>query len=417
MKYLLIDPKISGISGDMLINSLLDITERYDLIEDVISKINELDNCKCISINIINKKKLGIMSKYMEIELNEEKFHNPEMLKKCILKVCNKLNMSDKSISICENIADDLIYAEKNIHGDHFHLHEVASLDTVLDVVGSLYILEKCGYLSNQIISTYPVLGSGYVNIDHGILPVPVPAVLEILKKHNTPFQQTPSLKNENFEDSDVGELTTPTGIAILCNITSEFCRNYPSSKILKIGYGAGTKDLKNTPNVLRILEINNLDFENVSEEKMALLETNVDDISGEILGHVINKVMDEGASDIFITPVIGKKNRPANKITVICKYAEFEKYTKILMEETGTLGVRITEFNRYIANRKLLHMLVEVKEKKFQINVKYSYINNKLINIKPEYEDLKRISQELKMPLKNISEIVRKQIDEKKLF
>ncbi|MBP2172399.1 nickel pincer cofactor biosynthesis protein LarC [Methanococcus voltae] len=417
MKYLLIDPKISGISGDMLINSLLDLTERYDLIEDVVSKINELENCKCISVDILNMKKLGIMSKYMEILIDEKKFGNPEMLKKCVLKVCEKLNMTDESISTCENIVDDLILAEKNIHGDNFHLHEVASLDTVLDIVGSIYILEKCEYPLNQIISTYPVLGNGYVNIDHGILPVPVPAVLEILKKHNAPFQRLQTPKNDNLEEIEVGELTTPTGIAILCNITSEFCESYPSSKILKIGYGAGTKDLKNTPNILRILEISNLDFENISEEKMALLETNVDDISGEIIGHVINKVMEEGASDVFVTPVIGKKNRPANKITIICKYAEFEKYTKLLMEETGTLGIRITEFNRYVADRKLLHMLVELNDRKFRINVKYSYINNKLVNIKPEYEDLKRISEELEIPLRKVSEIVKKQFDEKRLF
>jgi uncharacterized protein (TIGR00299 family) protein len=269
----------------------------------------------------------------------------------------------------------------------------VASLDTVFDIVGSIMLLEKNGFLDGKIYSTPPVLGGGYANMEHGILSIPAPATLEILCKHNIKYSNPPYATE--FEH------TTPTGIAILSNVVDEIVDNFPPMIPIKVGYGAGSKRLKEVPNILRVVE-GKINKKNI-EKNMVVLETNVDDVSGEIIGNLFEKLLNEGAKEVFVVNGIGKKNRPTNIISVITNYAKSGELAKMLMDETGTLGIRIKEIDRIKAERTEKTYFININGKEFKFNVKISYIDDKIINIKPEYEDAKKIAEELKIPLRKV--------------
>lgn len=398
-KVLLIDPKIAGISGDMFVSSLLALTNSYDLVKRVVSEINKLENCE-FELNVLDEKVNGISAKQLEIKIKENHLEHPDDLKNAILTVSRNLKMDKNSVKICENIIDDLIEAETKLHGDHFHLHEISSTDTVFDIVSSVFILENSGFLNGKIYSTYPAIGNGRIKMDHGSIPSPAPATLEILCKYNLKCSKV---------DSEY-ELLTPTGIAILSNVVNEFTEVYPEITFLKTGYGAGKRRMKNIPNVLRVIE-GKINEEII--EKTVILETNIDDLSAEVLSYAVERLLAEGAPDVFITPTIGKKGRPGNMISVITPYSRFQKYVKILMEETGTLGVRINHYDKVRAKRKIEKVKIEIDSRYFEFDVKISDLNGEIINIKPEFEDMKKIASELKIPLRDVLRHVNNKIKE----
>ncbi len=400
MKILIIDPKISGISGDMIISALVDLTGDRDTIYNLATAINNLKNCKKFNVCIKEEKINGIMAKKLYIDIDEDRFHNPEGLKNAVIKISEELNVSKKVKKIALDIVNDLIYAEKKLHKSNFHLHEVASLDTVFDIMGSLLLLEKEGFLNGLIYTTPPVLGGGYTKMEHGILTIPAPATLEILCKHGIKYSNPP-YANE-FEH------TTPTGIAILSNIINKVVDNFPPMIPVKTGYGAGSVILKEVPNILRVVEgITDEDNNHKTDSNIIVLETNVDDVSGEIIGNLFEKLLKNGANEVYVTNGIGKKNRPTNIVSVITEYSKSEKIAKMMMEETGTLGVRIKDVKRIKAERVEKTLSVEINGKEFKFNVKISHINGDIINIKPEYEDAKKISEELNMPIRKVLKIL----------
>ncbi|ABR55178.1 protein of unknown function DUF111 [Methanococcus vannielii SB] len=389
-KVLVIDPKIAGISGDMFISSLIALTGSYELVDMVAHELNQLKCCNSFSVAVLDEKVNGISSKELEIQIDSDTIENPDELKDTIINISKNLKMREKSIKLCENIINDLIFAEKKLHGDKFHLHEISSIDTVFDIVCSILILERNGYLDGKIYSTCPSIGNGRIKMAHGIIPSPAPATLEILCKYNIKCSKL---------DLEY-ELLTPTGIAILSNITDEFLDSYPEIIFLKTGYGSGKRRMGDFPNVLRIIE-GKTDEKII--EKTIMLETNIDDISAEIISYATERLLNEGASDVFITPTFGKKNRHGTMISVICPYTNFEKFVKIIMEETGTLGVRINHYDKIRAKRKSEKVFITLNNCKFEFDVKISELNGNIINIKPEFEDLKKIAKKLNIPLREV--------------
>ena len=387
MKVLVIDPRNSGIAGDMFLASLIDLTGDLSVLSDLENEINRLENCRKFRVEV-REDNVGIRAKILDITIDERRLKNPEELKKAVNTVSKNIDVSNRALKIVDSIIGDLIEVEGRLHGRDFHLHEIASLDTIFDVVGSVIILDRQGFLDGDIYATPPVLGSGFVNVEHGRVAVPAPATLEILRKHRLRFL--------NF--SVEAELTTPTGAAILANVTNSIVDFVPPMTPLRIGYGAGTRRFSNLMNVLRIIE--GEDFKAVND-RIVMIETNVDDVSGEVVGHVVNKLLAEGAVDVFVTQAIGKKNRPVNVISVIANHKNYERLVELLMEETGTIGVRIYETPRLVAERVKEKIEVEVGGKKYLVTVKKSTLGERTINLKPEYEDLRRISEDARVPLR----------------
>jgi len=402
MRVLLLDPKISGISGDMLLSALLDLTGDKEIVYQVSQAIEELDNCERFKVDIREERINGIRAKRLHIEIVEKRLKDPEDLKRGMEEVINRLGLSERVRSISLNILDDLISAEMKVHGsNNIHLHEISSLDTIFDILGNVALLEKYRYLDGKIYSTPPVLGSGYIQMEHGILPVPAPSTLEILCKYSIKYTNPPY--TTNFEH------TTPTGITILANIVDKIVDSYPEMVPLKVGYGGGSKRLENVPNVLRVVE----GEVGGDEESIVVLETNVDDTSGEVIGNLYEVLLKRGAREVFVVNGIGKKNRPTYVINVITDYRDLYRMVETLMEETGTLGVRIKEVSRIKADRRIETYSVNIGGRSYKVRVKVSYLGGKLINVKPEYEDVKRIAEDLGMPLRVVlKEIEREVLD-----
>ena len=393
MRILVIDPKIAGISGDMLLASLIDLTNSFDLVDPLEDAINKLDNCRKFRVEV-REEDVGIVAKRIDVEIDEIRLKHPEELKKAVDLVIKNLDLSQNAIGVINQVIGDLMEAEVKLHKTNIHLHEIASLDTIFDVVGSVMVLDKNNFLESDIYSTPPVLGSGYVEMEHGKIAIPAPVTLEILSKHKFSYSNLPVN----------AELTTPTGAALLVNITKTLVDLFPPMTPIKVGYGAGSKKIDGLLNVLRVVE--GEEFRAI-KEKIMILETNVDDVSGEVIGHAINKLLKEGAVDVFVTQAIGKKNRPVNVISVVTDFKNYERLAELLMEETGTLGVRVYEVPRFTAERRKEVIEIELYGKKYDVTVKISKVGRKTINVKAEHEDLKRIAEDLKMPLRKVTKIV----------
>src|SRR5256712_11195462 len=202
-------------------------------------------------------------------------------------------------------------------------------------------------------------------------------------------------------------ELTTPTGAAITVNLARTASETYPSMIPLQVGYGAGSKELVETANLLRITvgeRLGNLH----SHDSMVILETNLDDVTGEVIGHAVERLLSEGARDVTLTPVYMKKNRPGSRVSVIVDETESERFAGLLMEETGTLSVREIPIRRHISNREEAIIPIAIKGREYRLRVKRAFdTEGKLLREKPEFEDLKRISKETGQSLRDVARLI----------
>ncbi len=397
MRAIVIDPKLSGIAGDIFLSALLDLTGEYEVLYRVVDAISGLENCRRINVEV-EEVDAGIRARRLKIDLEERRLRNPKDLTEATRRVASEVDLSPRGEKIVLSTLKDLIEAEAKLHGAHFHLHEIASLDTVMDVVGVISVLDETGLLEGKIYATPPALGGGCIKTEHGLVSCPAPATLEILRMHRIPYS------NVSVND----ELTTPTGAALLANVAKEYVDVFPPLIPERIGYGTGTKRIKGIVNVLRIVEG---EEKGIVSEKIVVLETNLDDVSGEVVGHLVNKLLNKGAVDVFVTQALGKKNRPVNVVSVITDQINYWRLLETLIEETGTLGVRIHEVPRFIARRRKKKIRIKINNREFDVTLKYSDVNGRLVNIKPEYEDLKAISEELGVPLRLLSRIVDEKI------
>jgi len=326
-------------------------------------------------------------------------------IKNAISSMIKEVGLSDAALKLGESAIDSLIKAEAKMHGstpDHVHLHEAGTIDTVVDIVGTVYVMEKLGLFENTKIYGTPVaVGGGIFDISHGKVSSPAPATLEILRTHKYPMKGGPI----RFE------LTTPTGAALLVNMVDEVTAYYPTMKPETVGYGAGTKNFEVMANIVRLTLGEPLSSFFLTDE-IIVLETNLDDVSGETLGHAIERIMAEGARDISVIPTITKKNRPGYIVKVITDKDHIQNLTLRIMEETGTLGVRVYTSQRHIAARKTESMTVKIDELEEEIRYKVSTtLDGEVIQVKPEYEDLVRLSEKTGKPLRLLSDMVKKKI------
>src|SRR5688572_22430163 len=283
--------------------------------------------------------------------------------------------------------------AEGKIHGmpaEDVHFHEVGAVDSIVDIVGGCVALEILG--KPRVLASAVTEGTGFIKCAHGRFPIPAPATIAILAERGVPVSQC----------DEPHELVTPTGAAILAEFVEEFG---PMRNIVpeKIGYGLGERDNKTRPNVLRaVLGISGSSEAKIHDwetDMVAVLETNLDDINAEILGHVVEKAFAQGALDVFHTPIQMKKNRPGVLLAILCAHGEQDKFTELLLRETTALGVRRSQCER----RKLKREMISVKTSFGAVEVKLGKLDGRAIQASPEFESCRRIADEKRVPIKEV--------------
>ena len=310
-----------------------------------------------------------------------------------IYKIIDSSNLSEYVKTASKKIFLIVADAEAKIHAktiDEVHFHEVGAVDSIVDIIGAAICVEMLQI--DEIQCSEINLGSGFVHCEHGIFPVPAPATLEILK--GVPVYSKNAKK----------ELTTPTGAAILKALSSEF-GSLPEFIIEKIGYGLGKRDME-TPNVLRVIV-----GKKKSPSMLTMLETNIDNMNPEIYSYLFPKLFDNKALDVFVTPILMKKNRPANILSVLCNEETVEQLEEILFTETSTLGIRKYKVEREELERKF----DKVNTKHGVVTVKYAFRNGKLLKFTPEYEDCRLIAEKTNIPLIQIINEIRAEIENSK--
>jgi len=398
-----IDPQIAGISGDMLLCSLVDLgADKNKIIDGVKQSEKFFSNSSIKKIDFQKIQKHGIEAVQLILEVKEDVHERKgSEIKKAITDSIKSIGLSEKAKSFSESCIDTLISSESKIHGipeDSVHFHEASSIDTLVDIVGITIALEDLELFDEKILCLPISVGGGSVTFSHGTMSNPASAILEIFKNSN--FIIKGNTANE--------ELTTPTGACILVNLANNAVEYYPSMKIDSIGYGAGQKDFETFSNVLKIVRGSKNNFE---IDSVKILETNVDDVSGEILGNLIEKIMEKGAKDVSIYHGITKKGRPTNLVSVICSDENVEKIVDTLVLETGTLGIRIFESNRFIVPRTVHTVSLTLNGKSFQINYKKSFFKGKT-DFKIEFDDLKNVSNTIEKSIKETESLLRKEIE-----
>ena len=400
MKILYFDCS-SGISGNMTLGALTEIIGDENYLLNELKKLN-IDGYK---IEISKKIKNGITGTYVDVILDNEhtldhhtdlhehhhehnhssshEHHHEHRNLEDVNKIIENSSLNNDVKNLAKKIFLRVAEAESKVHNktlEEIHFHEVGAIDSIVDIVGTAILINKIN--PDKIISSIVNDGYGFIECAHGTMSVPVPATSEIFVNSKVKFRQI---------DIDT-ELVTPTGAAIIAELAEEF-KTLPTMTIEKIGWGTGSKDLK-IPNVLKVY------YGDMQEkaEDFLVMETNIDDSTGEILGYVQEKLFEEGALDVFFTPIFMKKGRPAYRLTVACKRKDMLKLQNIIFRETTTIGIRY----RFESRTELAREFVEIDTKYGKIKAK-KVINNGETYIYPEYENMKKLAKENNIPLKEL--------------
>ncbi len=384
----------AGASGNMILGALIALgVDENKLIEQI-----KLLDAADFEIEFKTVDKSGIAAVHADVKVPHEHAHRHLST---IEKIINDSRLSDKikrrSIEIFTRLAE----AEAKVHGisiEKVHFHEVGAMDAIIDVVGACVGFEILGV--EKFVCSRIHVGSGFAKMAHGTFPIPPPAVAELLK--DIPIYST------EIE----GELITPTGAAIISTV----CNSYgpiPEMRTEQIAYGAGTREYQDFPNVLRLMigEVQSSKFkvqgslqtdnQQLITDNLLLIETNIDDLSPEILGLVLEKAFEIGALDCWFTAIQMKKNRPATKLSILCKSDEKEKFLELIFKETTTLGVRVSFVERNCLPREI----VRVETKFGAIDVKVAKSGEKIMNAKPEFEQVKEIANKAGVSVRRIVE------------
>ncbi|MBW8350165.1 nickel pincer cofactor biosynthesis protein LarC [Bacillus sp. IITD106] len=299
-----------------------------------------------------------------------------------IVKLIEESELSPKVKERSKQIFAPIAKSESKIHNmsiDDVHFHEVGAVDSIVDIIATAIALEELEI--EKIITSHVPLGSGKIRISHGIYPVPAPATLDMMK-------------NVPIAPSDLPyELTTPTGAGIVVSQSDSF-GTLPAMKISSIGYGAGTRNIPGRPNVLRVMVGELLEGNELisgKQESISVIECHMDDMTGEAFGYVMEKLLNEGALDVYYTTIFMKKNRPGTLVTVLSPEHLDAKLTEILFKETTTLGVRKNTWSRSILDRKI----ITAETPYGLINIKQAIKKGDVIREVPEYEDVKKAALE----------------------
>ncbi|MBI3755783.1 MAG: nickel pincer cofactor biosynthesis protein LarC [Deltaproteobacteria bacterium] len=372
----------SGISGDMVLGALIDSGLDVKTLQGELNKLP----VKGFSISASREARHHISGTRFKVKFKESRHHRTFS---DIKNLINKSKLSAKVKELSAAIFLNLAKAEAKVHGcrvDNVHFHEVGAVDSIVDIVGTAVGIEQLGI--EKLYSSPLPLGSGWVETSHGRMPAPAPATLELLK--GVPV--APS--------SVASELTTPTGAAIIKTLAQDF-GDMPRMKIGSIGYGIGDKDFKEIPNMLRLV-IGQGSGEKVranGHSPLLMIETNIDDMNPQIYEYLMARLFKKGAIEVFLIPIQMKKNRPAVLLKALCSENKKGAIMDVIFEETTTIGIRAYEVDRCCLERSMK----EVSTSYGKVGVKISERDGKPVNIRPEYEDCKKIAEKKTVPLKQV--------------
>ncbi|MFZ0555440.1 MAG: nickel pincer cofactor biosynthesis protein LarC [Nitrososphaeraceae archaeon] len=401
------DSQISGISGDMFLSSLIDAgADKKQVLDSVYACEGFLDGVRILEANFEKVMSKGIKATRFFLKSTDSKnIRKGSELITAASRCCRRLDLDHQTRSYIQDSMKTLVLAESKIHGQSIkdvHLHEASNIDTLVDLVGSGIAAKSLDLFSSNVYSTPIATGSGLTQFSHGIVQNPTNAVLQI-------FLGKPFILTSGYTDT---EITTPTGAALLVNLCIGSVSRYPDFQPERIGFGAGSKDLGQIANVTRFVMGNSHSSFKYGNDTVIVLETNVDDISGENLGALIEQLSKSGTKDVTVIPGLSKKNRPNYTIRIITDYSRLNTTLEFLFTETGTLGIRIQEMNRIILERDVVRMKCKILMDEFVIRVKVSKDSSgKIVNAKPEFDDIRKISKSLRIPLRMANQIALSEI------
>jgi len=378
----------SGISGDMFLGALIDCGADFEYIKKELSKLN-------LDFEISHQRvRKGAISA-TKVIIKEPRGHplrNLKTVKEIIEKTSLPEEVKEKSLSIFTRLAE----AEASVHQvdiEHVHFHEIGAVDTIVDIVGVLLGLKSLKV--ERIFSSPLPLGRGELETAHGKIPIPAPATMKLLE----------GCKVYGKEIRE--ELVTPTGAALISSLAEEFV-DFPAMQILKVGYGAGTKELP-MPNVLRLVVGELEEKKEKTQPPTFIISANIDDSTPEVMGFLFERLFEVGALDVWQHPILMKKNRLATELSVLCYRDVMEKIIDCIFSETTTNGLRISEVKRSVLDRKI----VEVKVLDETIKVKVSFEGKRIFTISPEYEDCRLVALKKGISLRKVFEMAQRKASE----
>lgn len=375
---------ISGISGDMTLAALVDAGIDLAALQDAIDSLN-IPGCRLVAEQV---KRHGFRATHVRVE------HEPEHAHRHLHHIVSMIEgsrLTPAQQDLAKRIFQKIGEAEAKVHGttlEKIHFHEVGAVDSIADICGAAVGLDLLGV--DRIVASPVPTGTGHITIAHGRVSVPAPATAELLR--GIPLVET----------SIACELTTPTGAAILATVADSF-GPLPGMRIETIGYGAGTAELREQANVLRLIVGESED--GLASDQIWVLETNLDDISGELIGHCTTKLAEAGALDVYTTAVQMKKNRPGVVLTVLCPALLVNKLEKIIFRETTSLGVRRWPVSRHKMERRP-H---QVETPWGPVAGKLAWIAGMPESFSPEFDSCREVAEKHQVPLKDVFEAARR--------
>lgn len=399
MKLAFIDCSIAGVSGDMLTAALIDAGAPTGKVKKAMLRAGKLFGD--IGVKVKRVRVNEIKATRSEVETKDEGGRTCVEVEKRLRRIPMPSKVEGAVFETLRTLAE----AEARVHGKHLEhlvLHEVGAADAIADIVGCCTAANELGFFKREVLASEVAVGKGTTTFVHGKLPLPAPATLEILR--GKPIRGV----------SSKTELTTPTGAALLVALTDRFVDAYPPMRIDAVGYGAGARRLP-SPNLVRVC-LGEASGRELNLQEITVLETNVDDVSGEVIGYTLEKLLAEGALDASAAPILMKKGRPGFLIKVLTKPDDAERLARLLMLETGTLGVRVLpSVHRYTLKREIVWVDLRLAGRTFKPRVKVARERGKLVGFAAEYEDAKQIAERTGIGLREVigrvEEIARRKV------
>ncbi len=384
---------IGGASGDMILGALVDAGLSLDFVDKALAEM-EVTGVRLERENAVRG---GVTGTYLRVVIDqkgEQSYRFDDFI-----AIVQRSGLSDSVKQESTRIFSRMAEAESRVHrveSEHLHLHELGTLDTLVDVVGSVAGLEELGV--DRVFSSPFPMGAGVFRSAHGVLPVPSPATAELFSMAGAPLIPAPG------GATWTGEMVTPTGAAII-TVLAEF--RQPALSVRAHGYGLGSRDPEEYPNVLG-LWLGEVE-EPSSTGGLTMVETNLDDTTGEVMGYVQEQLLDAGARDVWFTPIQMKKNRPAVMLSAIVSQRDERSAVDLIMRETTTLGVRVRPVSRYEAGREIRSMSTSLGT----ADVKLKVLDGVAVAASPEFDDCRRIASETGLALQTVLRTVQRDAED----